>query len=187
MKNKKKSLKGQYVSEYCALKNAIDRCSRHSHSQSKDYVKRGLDVEPGWRDKKTGFKAFFDEVGPKESPDLELDRIDNDKGYISGNCRWVTHAENMKNRRKPVAKIQSLGWGIGKRDIIDNRGRHRSVPCQLVPFNGELQPIQDVAEELGISVITLRQRVQKGWSHERVFAATLYSPVGKPRQDPSIN
>ena len=187
MTNKNKSLKGQYISEYAALKNAIDRCSRHSHSQSQDYVKRGLDVEPSWRDQKTGFKAFFDEIGPKASPDLELDRIDNDKGYVSGNVRWVTHLENMRNRRKLIAKIKSLGWGIGSREIIDSSGRKKTVPCQLVPFDGTLQPIQDVAKKLGVRVITLRQRVQKGWAHDRVFAATLYSPNGKPRPTPTIN
>ncbi len=187
MNNKNKSLKGQYISEYAALRNAIDRCSRHSHSQAKDYVKRGLDVEPSWREQKTGFKAFFDEIGPKTSPDLELDRIDNDKGYVSGNVRWISHADNMRNRRRPIAKMKSLGWGIGKREIIDSNGRKKIVPCQLVPFNGMLQPIQDVAEQLGVSVITRRQRVQKGWAHERVFAATLYSPNGKPRPTPTIN
>ena len=187
MPNKKKSLKAEYNAEYCALMNAVDRCSRHSHSQSNDYVKRGITVEPAWRCPKTGFATFLDEVGPKPSPDLELDRIDNDEGYVSGNVRWISHAENMRNRRRPIAKIKSLGWGIGKREIIDSNGRRKIVPCQLVPFNGMLQPIQDVAEQLGVSVITLRQRVQKGWAHERVFAATLYSPNGKPRPTPTIN
>ena len=29
---------------------------------------------------------------------LELDRIDNSKGYSPENCRWVNHSENMLNR-----------------------------------------------------------------------------------------
>ena len=30
---------------------------------------------------------------------LTIDRIDNNKGYFPGNCRWVSLAENNRNRR----------------------------------------------------------------------------------------
>lgn len=34
-----------------------------------------------------------------ECPDgLEIDRIDNNKGYEPGNCRWATHQQNCQNR-----------------------------------------------------------------------------------------
>jgi len=180
MPNKKKSLKAMYNTEYCALMNAVDRCTRHSHSQSKDYVKRGLTVESAWRCPTTGFAAFLDEVGPKPSPDLELDRIDNDLGYVRGNVRWISHRDNMANRRKQ-SPMRSLGWGLGERILIDIRGNKRAVPCQLVPYDGKLTPLPDVAAILGIRVTTLRQRIQKGWKLDRVFAPILYSPIGKPR------
>ena len=31
--------------------------------------------------------------------ELEIDRIDNTRGYSPDNCRWVTHAEQLRNRR----------------------------------------------------------------------------------------
>ena len=30
---------------------------------------------------------------------LEIDRKDNNRGYCPENCRWITHRENMRNRR----------------------------------------------------------------------------------------
>ena len=31
---------------------------------------------------------------------LTLDKIDNDKGYSKGNCRWATKSEQSYNQRK---------------------------------------------------------------------------------------
>ncbi len=58
------------------------------------YAGRGILVCERWK----SFENFLEDMG--ECPDkLELDRTDNDKGYEPGNCQWVTHNEQMKNRR----------------------------------------------------------------------------------------
>jgi hypothetical protein len=44
------------------------------------------------------FEVFLADMGLKQEG-LELDRIDNSKGYYPGNCRWVTRQENCNNRR----------------------------------------------------------------------------------------
>jgi hypothetical protein len=68
--------------------------------------------------------------------DTELDRINNDKGYHEGNCRWVTRSENQSNksntklfksktlaewarklkinRRTLAVRYYKLGWSINK-------------------------------------------------------------------------
>lgn len=43
------------------------------------------------------FAQWAIDNGYKE--DLEIDRIDGDKGYSPENCRWVTHKMNSRNRK----------------------------------------------------------------------------------------
>lgn len=180
---KTRSLKARFNAEYAALKNAVDRCTRPNHSQYKDYGLRGITVAPEFMDPVTGFDAFLAEVGPKPSSDLELDRIENSKGYVPGNLRWITHKENMRNRRKTRLLVQDLGWGTCHKEIPNRWGTLTLRRVALVPYNGELVAINEVADQIGIAASTLRQRLQKGWSPEKAFAPTLFAPNGNPRSN----
>ena len=45
------------------------------------------------------FAAYIDtELGPRPRG-MQLDRRDNDSGYVPGNLRWATRSEQMLNRR----------------------------------------------------------------------------------------
>lgn len=54
---------------------------------------------------KRDFSAFFSHMGAKPSPGLTLDRIDNNKDYEPGNCRWATRAEQSRNRRTNIRVV----------------------------------------------------------------------------------
>ena len=63
------------------------------------YQDRGITVCDEW----LVFENFRDwALSHGYSDDLEIDRIDNDKGYCPENCRWVTPKENMNNRRNTI-------------------------------------------------------------------------------------
>jgi hypothetical protein len=72
------------------------RCCNKNAANFARYGGRGITVCEEW---KTSFEAFLADVGFPASNDLQLDRIDNNRGYQKDNCRWVTRKENQANRR----------------------------------------------------------------------------------------
>lgn len=67
---------------------------------------------------------------------LEIDRRDNDGPYSPNNCRWVTHRQNSDNQRKTVK----------------------------LNIDGEIITVSDAAKRFGISPVTIRSRLRRGWT-----------------------
>lgn len=74
------------------------RCENENHPQYKDYGGKGITVCDEWSmDNAEAFISWAIENGWKQG--LEIDRIDNTKGYSPDNCRFVTRSENCRNRK----------------------------------------------------------------------------------------
>lgn len=81
---------------YSIWQNMKARCYQTSHKGYNLYGGRGITVCDEW---KNDAKAFCDwAMNNGYSDELELDRIDNNGNYTPSNCRWVTHAENNRNK-----------------------------------------------------------------------------------------
>lgn len=81
----------------CIWEGIISRCYASQRPEYKNYGGRGIKVCDEWR----SFKPFQEwALNHGYDDGLEIDRIDNNGDYTPQNCRFVTHGENNRNRRK---------------------------------------------------------------------------------------
>jgi hypothetical protein len=68
---------------------------RETYFEKKYYFDKGITLFEDWKD----FRNFRDWAFLNNYVDgLQIDRIDNSKGYCPDNCRFVTQEENLSNR-----------------------------------------------------------------------------------------
>lgn len=84
-------------SKWQGMKNRCYRKNSKGDYMYKEYGGRGIFVCKSW---KHDFKEFCDWcLNNGWEPGLEIDRIDNDRGYAPWNCRFVTREQNCNNTR----------------------------------------------------------------------------------------
>jgi hypothetical protein len=91
---------------YSVWHSMISRCYDTSNGSYLNYGGRGIQVCEGWKDNPSAFIEWAKSNGYAQG--LQIDRIDNDRGYSPGNCQFVTAAENNRNKRNSV-KLTAFG------------------------------------------------------------------------------
>jgi hypothetical protein len=70
------------------------RCTNPKTKAWSRYGGRGITVCDPW----LNFENFYASMGDAP-PRKTIDRIENDKGYEPGNCRWATYRQQAQNQR----------------------------------------------------------------------------------------
>ncbi len=103
------------------------RCNTPTSSDYSNYGGRGIKLL--YKD----YNEFYKDIGERPTPKHTVDRIDVNKHYEVGNCRWATYKEQSINKRS-------------------NR---------LIEYNGKIQTLSEWAIEYNIGYTTLRERLRK--------------------------
>jgi hypothetical protein len=112
------------------------RCHCSNDKKYKHYGGRGISVCDEWKESFEVFMKWSLENGYTDN--LTLDRINVNGNYEPGNCRWITHKEQMNNTRS-------------------NR---------FIEFNGTTMTLSQWSKKTGIGVSTIHARLKSGCSVE---------------------
>ncbi len=118
--------------EYNTWRCMRRRCDYPKHIDFHRYGGRGIRVCDRW----LKFENFLADMGRKPGPDYSLDRIDNERGYEPGNCRWVTSGQQARNR-------STNRW---------------------FTIAGETLTLTDWVARYGARLVTVRGRLRRGWA-----------------------
>jgi len=90
---------------YTSWVGMIQRCTNTRREKYSMYGGRGIQVCERWRT----YESFLEDMGPRPSRALSIDRIDVDGNYEKSNCRWATATQQAKNTRKAKANREQVG------------------------------------------------------------------------------
>lgn len=89
------SRKGCKSRTYRIWAGMLTRCRNPKHKDYRYYGGKGITVCDRWH----SFEYFLEDMGEAPSG-MTIDRIDSDKGYNPGNCRWLDHVENVRRANR---------------------------------------------------------------------------------------
>lgn len=127
-----KKVRSSEYHTWCSMKG---RCLNKDDAAYPNYGGRGIAISKEWAE---SFLSFLKDMGPRP-PNTSLDRIDNNKGYFPGNCRWASR-------------------------VIQNRNTRRNT---MITVRGVTLSLPEWAERTGIKNATIQARLYAGWTAEK--------------------
>lgn len=125
------------------------RCFNENSESYAYYGERGITMDSEWSN---NFVSFYNwAINNGYSPNLTIDRKDNNGNYEPRNCRWATAKEQANNRRTTV----------------------------MITYMGETKPFTYFLDKCGLSPSVARWRVDHGWPLADAFTkpCRITSPI----------
>ena len=123
------SLRKRQTSTYISWKAMLHRCYNRKNPGYNNYGGRGIVVCERWK----SFINFFSDMGERPTG-MSLDRIDNNKIYMPGNCRWATAREQCENTRV-ACRVNILGDVYTNRQLAEIIGISQSGMLRRIKSN----------------------------------------------------
>lgn len=117
--------------EYAVWLSMKQRCLDPKNKKYAGYGGRGIRVCDRWLD----FANFIADMGRRPPGRMTIERLDNERGYEPGNCKWATYGEQSKNQRK-TARNTSGFVGVY---------RDKNRWCAYIKINGRKKHIGNFA------------------------------------------
>lgn len=131
---------------YHCWSNMKFRCNNPDKREAKYYHNKGITYCEEWETYRN-FEEWALNNG--YSDNLTLDRIDNSKGYNPSNCRWITAAEQQRNKTNNL----------------------------FFTHNGETKTLTEWSRDTGIDRTTLHDRIFKfGYTFEQALKKDRSKP-----------
>ena len=156
----------------------IERCNNANHIAYKQYGGRSITVCREWLESPQAFVDWA--LANGFSPELQIDRIDNNKGYSPDNCRWVTARDNMRNRSNSVITPAVAGQAkflyqieeVTIKDIADYFGINPSTMGNVLAPNAtkwtDIEPIAIDIPEVIMKNISARLEAKQAMQAKQV-------------------
>lgn len=147
-----KTMNGESYTNIGRLYRSIIYRTSENYREKHIYFQKGIKVCKEWLNSYDSFKKFCLENNYNKK--LQIDRIDNSKGYSPDNCRFVTPKINCNNR-----------------DITFR-----------VHYNGRRRSLQILLKELNYpnKYNTVRSRILRGWEvKEAIFKKPAKNYIGR--------
>lgn len=119
---------------YRIWSNMLSRCNNPKSSKYSYYGGKGITVCTSWEK----FEYFDKDMSTGYEEDLQIDRIDNSKGYFKENCRWASDIGQKENRScwGKTSKYRGVSKGRSKKTFTSTITVEGSQTC-LGSFHNE--------------------------------------------------
>lgn len=125
--------------EYRVWCGMIYRCENKRSKSYHNYGGRGIKICERWR---SDFNNFLEDMGPRPSLAHSIERLDSNKDYEPGNCKWATPMEQGNNTRRN----------------------------KIVEVDGERMTLAQAAHRRGLHYPTVKSRLLRGMALEKALS-----------------